>query len=78
MSTGTDLEVPIENTSEQPFTPKDPPVGEMTTDEMLREVVRNQRLVIAQQAAILTMFQEIQGKVMEGGIGGLIKGMMGR
>lgn len=76
LNVSTDLEPNV--TSEQPFAPELKAVSDMTDRELLEEVVVNQRTMIRQQAVILTTFQDIQGTVMQGGIGGLIKGMMGR
>jgi hypothetical protein len=50
----------------------------MSDRELLEETVRNQRVLIEQFGSIVSMFGDVHEKVAEGGIGGLMKALMGR
>lgn len=71
---GTDMEVPVSDGQVHSH----PSVESMSDRELLEESVRNQRFLMSQFGQVASMFQDIHQKVAEGGIAGLMKGLMGR
>lgn len=76
MDAGTDLEAPIEVAAEEASF--DAFVSHATDRELLELCIRQQRTMIEQFSAIVTSFSEVQGAIQQGGIAGLLKGLMGR